>query len=176
MSGTSHRKRPKMSNLPNLSGRDSGNVPPLVKPTWGGNKLREEPEPPGVPSWVAEDHDRHTQGFAFRIDYRSAAYLAAAIMFAVMWVFFDPQTGLVTNLPWGGALILGLLLLTFATMVICFNHITLRKILFPYVDIQKLVDKAVEQGNAGSALLAIALFMVSVAITFVGVVYYICQR
>ena len=143
--------------------------PPLTQPTWSGRSSRQASPPPPLP----EEEEKKPGTYRFEVSYRNGAYAISALLFLALWVFFDPHTGVVTELPWGGALVYNLLLLSFATAVICFNHITLRKILFPYVDIERLVERAAETGQAGTALISLALFMIAVAITFTGVVIYI---
>lgn len=88
----------------------------------------------------------------------------------VLLLLSDPQSGIISQLPFGAAT-LGLILnLVIAIFFVGFLHFS-RKALLDYIDLELFFKKAMEQPtSAGLALVAVGLIMVSIALVVLAAV------
>lgn len=88
----------------------------------------------------------------------------------VLLLLSDPQSGIISQLPFGAAT-LGLILnLVIAIFFVGFLHFS-RKALLDYIDLELFFKKAMEQPTgAGLALVAVGLIMISIALVMLAAV------
>lgn len=87
------------------------------------------------------------------------SFLTLALLF-----LSDPDSALVTSLPFGASTLTVLIVLVSSILYIGLLHIA-RKALFDYIDLQDFFKEAVKSPHgAGLALIAVSIAMVSISI------------
>lgn len=95
--------------------------------------------------------------------------LGGLITLAVLFLS-DPDSAIVTNLPFGGSTIVGLISLMKICLYVGMLHLA-RKALFDYLDLEVVINKAKESSQgAGLLMIGMGLMYLSIAIVSIAAV------
>lgn len=99
-----------------------------------------------------------------KLRFRHAYTILGNLLVIALWLLTDPDTGLITNLPFGASTIATLVILLKSTLYITLLHVS-RKALWDYLDLERLYTKAVQTPEgAGYATISVALSLIAIAI------------
>lgn len=84
-----------------------------------------------------------------------------SIFCVILMLLGDPDSRLITELPFGAGVIANIIILTKAVLYISLAHIA-RKGLFDYLDLESFFTKAWNEGQAGQALIAVSIFFLGI--------------
>lgn len=101
------------------------------------------------------------------IRFRNIFLGIGSLLTIALLLLSDPDGGLVSNLPFGGATLSTLIVLVTSILFIGLLHLA-RKAYVDYIDLEQFFKKAIgTPEGAGLALIAIGLMMVSIALVII---------
>jgi len=96
--------------------------------------------------------------------FRSIYLVLGSILVAILLFLSDPDSGFITDLPFGAGTLTILLILVSSVLYVGFLHLS-RRALIDYIDLSKLFGKAAQTPEgAGLAIVGVGLIMISISL------------
>ena len=96
--------------------------------------------------------------------FRDVYITIGSLLVLALWIVSDPDLGLITEMSFGASTIATLVILLKSILYVGLLHFS-RKALLDYVDLQKVIEKAVQSSDgAGNVVIGIGLMMIAIAI------------
>ena len=96
--------------------------------------------------------------------FRHIYTIVGSLVVLLLWLFTDPDLGIIQNLSYGASTVATLVILTKALLYVTLLHYS-RKALFDYLDLEEFFTKAKENSQSSAiALIAVSIFTLAISV------------